>query len=112
MSCLLYCVTQPNKSVTVAMGICDSLVQSQEWAELRVYWSELQDPEACLGAPESLKKAALQFQQVLREILAETTPIPFYFPTLLENVAGLEQQLATEQELYRAALIRVGDAVQ
>src|SRR5271165_5154096 len=104
MPCLLYCVTQPNKPVTVATGVCDSLVPSKEWAELRVYWSELPDPEACLGTPESLKKAASQFQQVLREILAVTTPIPFPFPTLLESADVLEQQLAAEQELYRAAL--------
>jgi gas vesicle protein GvpL/GvpF len=112
MPCLLYCVTRPDKSVTVATGVCDSQVQSQEWAELRVYWSELPDPETCLGTAESLKKAASQFQQVLREILAVTTPIPFHFPTLLEGADALEQQLAAEQELYRAALTRIGDAVQ
>jgi len=43
---------------------------------VRVYWSEIDDPEAALGEPESLKKAALQFRQVLREVLAVTTPIP------------------------------------
>src|SRR5208283_4431559 len=70
------------------------------------------DPESCLGTPESLKRAALQFQQVLREILTETTPLPFQFPTLLESADMLEQQLAAEQEQYRAALTRIGDAVQ
>ena len=81
-------------------------------AGLRVYWSEIADPEACLGDAESLKKAAVQFQQVLREILAATTPIPLPFPTLLEKPDALEQQLEAEQELYRAALARIGDAVQ
>jgi len=112
MPCLLYCVTQSNKPVTVAAGVCDLVVQSREWAELLVYWSELADTESCLGTPESLKKAALQFRQVLREILVVTTPIPFHFPTLLESIDVLEQQLAAEQELYRAALRRIGDAVQ
>ncbi len=69
-------------------------------------------PELTLGEAESLKKAALQFHQVLREILAVTTPIPFRFPTLLENSEVMEQHLAPEQELYRAALERVDGAVQ
>jgi len=112
MPILLYCVTQPDSSESVASGVCDASVQSHTLAELRVYWSELADPEACLGSPESLKKAASQFHQVLRQILAETTPIPFSFPTLLESVEAMEQQLAAEQELYRAALARIGDAVQ
>ena len=77
-----------------------------------MYWSEIANPEECLGSAESLKKAALQFHQVLREILATATPIPFRFPTLLESEDGIEKQLAEGQELYRAALERIGDAVQ
>jgi hypothetical protein len=79
---------------------------------LQAYWSEIANPDECLGTAESLKKAALQFHQVLREILAMTTPIPFRFPTLLESEEGLERQLAEGQEFYRAALQRIGDAVQ
>src|SRR5208337_2512304 len=112
MPCLLYCVAQPKEIVTVAAGICDAEVQSQEFFGLRAYWSEVADPEACLGDAESLKKSGLQFQQVLREILAATTPIPFPFPTLLEGQDALAQHLEAEQELYRAALARIGDAVQ
>src|ERR1019366_8404813 len=77
-----------------------------------VYWSEIANPESCLGSAESLKKVALQFHQVLREILATATPIPFRFPTLLESEDGIEQQLAEGQEVYRGALERIGDAVQ
>src|SRR5208337_1444449 len=98
--------------VAIAAGICDAEVQSQEFFGLRVYLSEVANPEVCLGAAESLKKARLQFQQVLREILGVTTPIPFPFPTLLEGQDALAQHLEAEQELYRAALARIGDAVQ
>ncbi len=112
MPCLLYCVTQPKETVTVAAGVCDAEIQSQEFSGLRVYWSDVANPEACLGEAESLKKAGLQYQQVLREILLMTTPIPFPFPTLLEGQDALAQHLAAEQELYRAALSRIGDAVQ
>src|ERR1039458_9409164 len=112
MPCLLYCVTQPNQIVKMAAGVCEGEVQSREMLGVQVYWSEIVNPEACLGSSESLKKAALQFHQVLREILATATPIPFRFPTLLENEDGIEQQLAEGQDLYRGALQRIGDAVQ
>jgi hypothetical protein len=92
--------------------VLDAAVQSREMLGVRVYWSDIEDPGASLGEAESLKKAALQFHQVLREVLAVTTPIPFRFPTLLENSEGMEQHLAPEQELYRAALERVAEAVQ
>jgi Gas vesicle synthesis protein GvpL/GvpF len=112
MPCLLYCVTQPNQTVNVAAEVCDSAVQSRAMLGVQVYWSEIADPEECLGPAEAVKKAALQFHQVLREILAVVTPIPFRFPTLLESEEGMEQHLAAEQELYRAALERIGNAVQ
>ncbi len=112
MPCLIYCVTQPKEDVSVAAGACAAEVQSQEFSGLRVYWSELANPEACLSDAEAMKKARLQFQQVLREILGATTPIPLPFPTLLENADALAQHLEAEQELYRAALARIADAVQ
>ncbi len=112
MPCVLYCVTQPKESVTIASGVCESEVQSHEFAGLRVYWSEVADPEVCLGEPDSLKKAAVQFQRVLREVLAVTTPIPLRFPTLLESREALEHLVEADQELYREALQRVGSAVQ
>ena len=87
-------------------------MQSREMLGVRLYWSNIDSPEVVMGEAESVKKAALQFHQVLREILAATTPIPFRFPTLLESEDVLEQHLAPEQELYRAALERTADAVQ
>ena len=112
MPCLLYCATQPSAAVNVAVGVCNAVVESRAMLGVRVYWSNIEDSESCLGKPESLKQAALQFHQVLREILAVTTPIPFRFPTLLDASDNLEQHLAPEQELYREALARVDGAVQ
>jgi hypothetical protein len=111
MPVLLYCATQPNPEVNVATGVSDAAVRSREMLGVRVYWSEIDDPQSLADA-ESLKKAALEFHRVLREILAVTTPIPFRFPTLLESAAVLEQHLTPEQELYRDALARVDGAVQ
>jgi len=112
MPCLLYCVTQPMPKVDVAAGLCDAPVESQEILGVRLYWSRIEDVESCMGQPDAMKQAALQFHQVLREILNLTTPVPFRFPTLLESSDNLEQHLASEQELYREALARVDGAVQ
>ena len=112
MPCILYCVTEPNENPMIASGVRESDVQSSEVAGLRAYWSEIADPEACLGEPNSLKKASLQFQRVLREILVATTPIPFPFPTLVESTEALEHLVTADQELYREALERIGDSVQ
>ncbi len=111
MAVLLYCVTQPSPEIGVATGVSGTAVHSGQMLGVRVYWSELDNPQALADA-ESLKKAALEFHRVLREILAVTTPIPFRFPTLLESREVLEQHLAPEQELYRDALARVDGAVQ
>ncbi|MGA7461142.1 MAG: GvpL/GvpF family gas vesicle protein [Candidatus Korobacteraceae bacterium] len=111
MPALLYCVTQPNPEVKVATGVSDAVVQSREMLGVRVYWSEIDDPQT-LAEAESLKKAALEFHRVLREILAVATPIPFRFPTLLESADVLEQHLIPEQDLYHDALARVDGAVQ
>ena len=112
MPVLLYCVTQPGPAVSVASGVCEAAVESREMLGVRVYWSNVEDPDPCLGQPDAMKQAALQFHQVLREILAVTTPIPFRFPTLLESGDAVEQQLASEQGMYGEALVRVQNAVQ
>jgi hypothetical protein len=111
MPALLYCVTQPNPEVKVATGVLDADVLSREMLGVRVYWSEIDDFQTLADA-ESLKKAALEFHRVLREILAVTTPIPFRFPTLLESADVLQEHLIPEQDLYRDALARVDGAVQ
>ncbi len=112
MPALLYCITHPTPIVNVASGVCNGPVESREILGVRLYWSNMEDVQACLGEPESVKLAAVQFHQVLREILSTTTPIPFRFPTLLDSSDNLEQHLASEQELYREALTRVDGAVQ
>ena len=112
MPCLLYCVTHPNPEVAVKAGVAESAVRSREMLGVRLYWSEIASPESTLGEAEALKKAALEFHQVLHEVLVVTTPIPFRFPTLLESEEVFEEHLAGEQELYREALARVGNSLQ
>ena len=112
MPSLLYCVTRPTPAASVDAGVGEQPVQSKELLGVRLYWSEIDNPAVTLGEADALKKAAVQFHEVLREVLAVTTPIPFRFPTLLENEEGFEQQLSVEQDLYREALARVHDALQ
>jgi hypothetical protein len=109
---LLYCVTQAKKSVSITAGICDSVVESHELEGLRFYWSEIANPGDWQRDAESLKKAASQFQQVLRQILSITTPLPFPFPTVMQSAEEMKDRLALEQELYLSTLGRIGDAVQ
>lgn len=112
MAILLYCVTQANENVSITDGICDSVLQSYEFAGLRLYWSEIANPEACFADAELMKKSASQFQQVLRHILSAITVLPFPFPTLLEGVVEVEDHLKAEQQVYRSAFETIGDAVQ
>lgn len=112
MPVLLYCLTLPRDSVSVAAGVGDVIVQSHESSNLRYYWSEVPNPEASFGDSESLKRARSQFQQVLRQILSATTPLPFPFPTLLESVATAEDYVGAKREIYCSALERIGDAAQ
>ena len=111
MPALLYCVTQPSPEVKIAAGVFEATVHSREMLGVRVYCSEIDNPQSLADA-ESLKKAALEFHRVLRETLAVTTPIPFRFPTLLESSEVIEEHLTPEQDLYRDALARVDGAVQ
>ena len=112
MACLLYCVTRPGEAVPLAGGVCGSTVRSKELGALRLYWSEIENSDTCFADAESLKRAAFEFHQVLREILAKTTLIPFRFPALVTEEEAVEQHVAAEQALYSEALERIGDAVQ
>jgi len=112
MPILLYGVTQSTETASVATGVGGAEVRSEEIAGLRIYWSEMPDAEMCLSSPECARTSLSQFQKVLREILVLTTPIPFAFPTLLQDVDALQERLTADREFYCATLERVGNAVQ
>lgn len=112
MPLLLYCVTSSEESVNAAVGLAGAPVLWSDISGLRVVWSELKNPESELGTPEALKKSAVEFHRVLREMLATVTPIPFRFPTVLDSAEHLQQHITAEQEQYREMLARIGDAVQ
>jgi len=95
-----------------SVGVCEGEVIAREFDGLRVYLGEISDPEACLGNPEVLRKATVAFQQVLRGVVAQVTPIPFPFPTLLEGEEVLGDYIQEHKAAYCAALQRLGNTVQ
>jgi hypothetical protein len=113
MPCLLYCVTRAGSEVvTTPVGVCDETIHSHESSSLRVYWSEIADPEAALADGPARKNAELKFRQVLREIVTHFTPIAFPFPVVLADLDAVEKYIAEEQNIYKDALTRLADAVQ
>ena len=113
MSCLLYCVTHAVSEVTIGpFGVCDQTIQSHKSSGLRVYWSEIADPETALADGPARKSAELNFRQVLREIVTHFTPIAFPFPVVLADLEAVEQYVVAEREHFEEALNRLGDTVQ
>lgn len=113
MPCLLYCVAQfDSEVVRDVVGVCDEPVRAQELSGLRVYWSEIADPETALAESAAKKNAELKFKQVLREIVTHFTPIAFPFPVVLTDLAAVEKYVAEERAFYESALSRLADTVQ
>ena len=113
MPCLLYCVTRLEpEAVRDGVGVCDEPVRVQDVSGLRVYWSEIGDPETALAEGAAKKNAELKFQQVLRQIVAQTTPMPFPFPVVLADLEAIEKYAADERGYFEEALTRLGDSVQ
>src|SRR5450755_1678674 len=113
MPCILYCVARLNSDVIKDVaGVGDEPVRSQELSGLRVYWSEIADPETVLAEGSARKGAELKYQQVLRQIVAQTTPLPLPFPVVLADPDGLVKYVADVREHLDEALTRLGDTVQ
>ena len=113
MACLLYCVARIDTEVIPnILGVGDEQVCAREPAGLRVYWSDLADPETALAEGAAWKKAELKYQQVLREMVVHFTPVPIAFPAVLGDVEAIEKYFAEEREYFEEAVGRLGDAVQ
>lgn len=94
------------------MGVGDEPIRALELAGLRIYWSEIVDPEATLAEGTARRNAELKFRQVLREMVTQATPIPLPFPVVLADPEAIEKYLAETREFYDEALRRLGDTVQ
>lgn len=98
--------------LTSLTGVGDEPLHMHDSSSLRIYWSELSDPATALADGPARKRAESKFQQVLREIVAQVTPIPFPFPSVLADLESLEKLVAKEHEQYEAALTRFAGTVQ
>jgi hypothetical protein len=113
MPCLPYCVARLDSEVIPNLtGVGDEPIRSLETAGLRIYWSEIADPETSLAEGAPRKNAELQYQRVLREIVARFTPIPVPFPVVLADLEALEKYVMEQREYFVQALTRLGDSVQ
>ena len=112
MAPLLYCVTLltpgPEPPLT---GVAEQPVAHHDSHGLRVYWSEVSNPETLAEGP-SRKAAEGKYRHVLREALAWTTPIAFPFPALVAEPEEIDALLAEKGGEYTEALQRLAGTVQ
>ena len=93
------------------MGVGEQPVVAHDSGGLRVYWSEVANPET-VDEPRVRKTAEQKYQQVLREVVGRTTAIAFPFPAIVADVESLDKLIAEERGIYEEALVRLADTVQ
>jgi len=109
---LLYCVTlvtpdpEPN-----LIGVAEQPVANHDSHGLRIYWSEVTNPETLAAGP-TRKAAEATYRHLLREMLVWTTPIAFPFPALVAEPEEIDALLAEKGEEYIEALHRLAGTVQ
>ncbi|MGA9568050.1 MAG: GvpL/GvpF family gas vesicle protein [Candidatus Korobacteraceae bacterium] len=111
MPCFLYCVTQSGGELAATIGVGEQPVIAHDSAGLRVYWSEVANPDALSDGP-SKKLAEQKYQQVLREIINRSTAIAFPFPAVVTDLESLDKLIADERGVYEEALLRLADTIQ
>jgi hypothetical protein len=99
---LLYCVTESGPPLTASpTGVQGVSVESVEQSGLRFFYSSLEKLNA---DPESLKRNALDFHRVTRELFQQVAIIPFRFPTTLPTMAEVDAYIRDHTTQYLAAL--------
>ena len=99
---LLYCVTEAAAGATPPpTGVNGASVDSLEHSGLRFFYSSLDKLHA---DPDTLKRDALDFHLVTRELFLQAAIIPFRFPTTLASMAEGNAYLRDHAAQYYAAL--------
>ena len=99
---------EPISSLT---GVADQPVLVHDSGPLRIYWSEVANPETLVEGA-SRKPADLKYQQVLREMTMRATAIAFAFPALIAEPESIDTVLAEQREDYAKALARLQGTIQ
>jgi hypothetical protein len=112
LACLLYCVTLISaESLPNLTGVAELPVVAHDSKELRVYWSEVANPETLVEGP-SRKPAESKYQQVLREAATRATAVAFRFPALVPDPESIDAAIAEKHEPYVEALTRLAGTIQ
>ncbi len=104
-------MTQSGGELAATIGVGEQPVIAHDSAGLRVYWSEVANPDALSDGP-SKKLAEQKYQQVLREIINRSTAIAFPFPAVVTDLESLDKLIADERGVYEEALLRLADTIQ
>jgi hypothetical protein len=112
LACLLYCITLASaESLSNLVGVAEQPVIAHDSADLRVYWSQVANPETLVEGA-SRKPAELRYQQVLREAALQTTALAFPFPSVVEDIESIEVLISEQRESYLEVLTRLADTIQ
>jgi hypothetical protein len=112
LACLLYCVTPASAApVSGLSGVAEQSLAFRDVGGLRVYWSEVANPETLLEGPVRAP-AEQRFRQVLKDIVIRASAISFPFPALLPDPEAIEALVAEHREYYASGLERLAETVE
>lgn len=112
MACLLYCVTLTNaEPISNLIGIAEQPIHFHDSESLRIYWSEVGNPETLVEGA-SRRPAELKYQQVLRETVMRTTALTFPFPTVIADREEVDALLGEQGGSFVEALTRLAGTIQ
>lgn len=106
---LLYCIAEPGVVPPQFTGVGGAPVESVDVDGLRCFYSVV---DSLGGDAGSLKRDALDYHRVTRELFRQSAVIPFRFPSTLGSVAQIVVLLHDHAQAYRAALADFRDKVQ
>ena len=78
---------------------------------MRVYWSEIANPETLLEPPVRVS-AEQKFRQVLKDVVIRTTAIAFPFPAVVADLEAIDSLVVEHREYYVSAFERLADTVE
>jgi hypothetical protein len=112
LACFLYCVSLANSDPAPSLiGVGEQPILQHDSHGLRVYWSEVESPEALVDGA-SRKAAEGKYRQFLRELVAHETSIALPFPAMVADEEALDTMLTEQRALYAEALQRLAGLVQ